>query len=154
MHYWILQICNSFKNCILNIADFCNSFNAIIKSWNKIIFTEFDNFSWQLRNILYFILFAISIIQFAKVYYKFNDKVFPFCQEISVTYYCKTIAILLRNSAILFTYCSIAYCNSAIPQHYCYCFVQYSEKLLAVSLPSNISYTFWPLLWVSPIFVS
>ena len=51
-----------------------------------------------------------------------------------MTYYCKTIAILLRNSAILLTYCIIEYCNSAIPQHYCYCFVQYSEKLLAVSL--------------------
>ena len=51
-----------------------------------------------------------------------------------MTYYCKTIAILLRNSAILLTYCSIEYCNSAIHQHYCYCFLQYSEKLLTVSL--------------------
>ena len=51
-----------------------------------------------------------------------------------MTYYCKTIAILLRNSAILLTYCIIEYCNSAISQHYCYCFVQYSKKLLAVSL--------------------
>ena len=59
---------------------------------------------------------------------------FPFCWEITMTYYCKTIAILLRNSAILLTYCSIEYCNNAIPQHYCYCIVQYSEKLLTVSL--------------------
>ena len=34
--------------------------------------------------------------------------------EICFTHYCKTIAILLRNSAILFNYCSIEYCNSAI----------------------------------------
>ena len=98
------------------------------------------HFSWELRNISCFTLFAISNIQFAKVYYKINDKIFPFCQEISVTYYCKTIAILLRNSAILLTYCSIEYCNSAIPQHYCYCYLQYSEKLLAVSL--NLFYRF------------
>ena len=79
-------------------------------------------------------LFGTSIIQFATVYDKTNEIVFPFCWEISMTYYCKSIAILLRNSAILLTYCSIEYCNSAIPQHYCYCFVQYSEKLLTVSL--------------------
>ena len=79
-------------------------------------------------------LFAISIIQFATVSDKKNENFVPFCWKISITYYCKTIAILLRNSAILLTYCTIEYCNSAIPQHYCYCFVQYSEKLLAVSL--------------------
>ena len=57
-----------------------------------------------------------------------------------MTYYCKSIAILLRNSAILLNYCSIEYCNSAIPKHYCYCFVQYSEKLLTVSLIPNKCY--------------
>ena len=54
-----------------------------------------------------------------------------------MAYYCKSIAILLRNSAILLNYCSIEYCNSAILKHYCYCFVQYSEKLLTVSLTST-----------------
>ena len=85
-------------------------------------------------NIFHFTLFAISTVQFATIYSKINWKVFPFCWKISITHYCKTIAILLRNSAILLTYCIIEYCNSAIPQHHCYCFVQYSEKLLAVSL--------------------
>ena len=85
-------------------------------------------------NIFHFTSFAISITQFATVYGKINWNVFSFCWKISMTYYCKTIAILLRNSAILLTYCIIEYCNSAIPQHYCYCFVQYSEKLLTVSL--------------------
>ena len=81
-------------------------------------------------------LFAFSIIQFATCYDKINENVNPFCWEISMTYYCKTIAILLHNSAILLTYCTIEYCNTAIPQHYCYCFLQYMylEKLLTVSL--------------------
>ena len=59
-----------------------------------------------------------------------------YCKTIAILLqnYCNTIAILLRNSAILLTYCSIEYCNNAIPQRYCYCFLQYSKKLLAVSL--------------------
>ena len=64
----------------------------------------------------------------------FAKHVLQYFFKIWVAHYCKTIAILLRNSAILFVYCSIEYCNSAILWQYCYCFVQQSKKLLGVSL--------------------